>query len=232
MDVQLTNRLLALGYKDEPSVTRNMTNDCLFLCFVEFCKNTEGKCSKFTVTDEGQYLIWYPTHVNKPIVEREQLDISTATGMRLLAADACTYMLSDDTPNAQAQLLKRHILHRFRSAYMRQLDSEALNGEHLPDDASDADKFDHWKKLMRMNGASSMCKHSSSLQLLYTNGLEHDNTLQHVPSLQVGEILQQSWSSVKYWMWMYICTHPPTHDSLRATCQTGSERYCLKGLHM
>jgi hypothetical protein len=167
MDVQLTNRLLALGYKDEPSITRNRTNDCLFLCFVEFCKNTEAKHRKFTVTNDGQYLAFYPTHSNRPILHREQVDISTATGMRLLAADAATYVLSEDTPNAQAPLLKRHILHRFRSAYMRNVDSEMLNGEQLPDDASDGDKIEYWKKLMMLNGASSVCitaSHSFTLQ--------------------------------------------------------------------
>jgi hypothetical protein len=155
MGAQLTNRLLALGFKDEPSITRNRLNDCLFLCFVEFCKTTEAKHRKFSVTNDGQYLATYATHSNRPIIQREQVDISTAAGMRLLAADAATYILSEDTPNAQAPLLKRHILHRFRSAYMRKVDSELLNGEELPDDASDGDKIEYWKKLMTLNGAST-----------------------------------------------------------------------------
>jgi hypothetical protein len=150
MDVQVTNRLLALGYKDDPAVTRNRLGDCLFLCFVQSCRDATSR--KFTVHDDGKYMITYPTHATMNIADREELEISTVTGMRLLAADGAEAMLSEETPNAQAPLLKRHILHRFRSKYMLERDREAMGGELLPDDASDADKVDYWKRLMRCNG--------------------------------------------------------------------------------
>jgi hypothetical protein len=150
MDVQVTNRLLALGYKDEQEITRNRLGDCLFLCFLQSCRDATSR--KFTVDDDGKYLITYPTHATKDILDREELDISTAVGMRLLAADGAEAMLSNDTPNAQAPLLKRHILHRFRSKFMRDRDCEALGGDILPDDASDGDKINYWKRLMRGNG--------------------------------------------------------------------------------
>jgi hypothetical protein len=176
MDGQLTNRLLNLGFKDEPSITRNMTNDCLFLCFVQCCKTIDSNSRKFRVTTDGKYLAQYPTHLVKPIIQREEVDISTATGMRLLAADAATYMLSEQTPNPQAPLLKRHILHRFRSAHMRNVDSEALNGEHLSDDATEDEKVDYWKKLMRLNGAIAhayVCNHKSFHTLYNVRASDH-----------------------------------------------------------
>jgi hypothetical protein len=173
MDGQLTNRLLALGLKDEPSITRNIMNDCLFLCFVECCKNTDSKNRKFRVTNDGKYLAQFPTHLVRHPLQREEVDISTATGMRLLSADAATYMLSEQTPNAQAPLLKRHILHRFRSAHMRKVDSEALNGEQLPDSASDDEKVEYWKKLMRMNGAAyHACVYVIRRHCLHTGCIE------------------------------------------------------------
>lgn len=152
MDVQLTNRLYSLGLKDDPSVTRNTRGDCLFLCFVHHCKGVDASKRKFTVSEDGKYMATYPTELTKFPHEREQVDISTTTGMRLLAADAATWMLNNDAPHPHAALLRRHIMHRFRSSCLRTLDSEALNGDVLPDNASDDDKLEHWKKLMRCNG--------------------------------------------------------------------------------
>lgn len=156
MDVQVSNRLLALGYKDQPDVTRNKLGDCLFLCFLQACRDAELRSRKFTVTEDGKFTISYPTHATKPVADRESVDISTAIGMRLLAADGAEAMLSDDTPNAQASLLKRHILHRFRSKYMRDRDREAVRGAPLADDASDDDKVKYWMHLMRCNGKLSL----------------------------------------------------------------------------
>jgi hypothetical protein len=144
---------LNLGFKDEPFITRKMTNDCLFFCFIQCLKTTDSKSRKIRVTNDDRYLAQYPTHIVKPTIQREEVDIGTATGMRLLAADAATYMLGELTPNPQAPLPMRHILHRFRSAHMRNVESEALNGQHLSDDATEDEKVDYSKKLMRLNGA-------------------------------------------------------------------------------
>jgi hypothetical protein len=56
MDGQVTNRLLNLGFKNEPSITRNITNDCMFFCFVQCCKTTASKRRKLRVTNDGKFL--------------------------------------------------------------------------------------------------------------------------------------------------------------------------------
>jgi hypothetical protein len=77
--------------------------------------------------------------------------------MRLLAADGAEAMLGNDTPNAQAPLLKRQILHRLRSKWMRERDRDALGGEVLPNDATDDAKIEYWKRLLRCNGELCKC---------------------------------------------------------------------------
>ena len=54
-------------------------------------------------------MMTYLIHMNWDSVDRERLDVGTATGMRLLAAEAAAAMLSADLPSTHAPLLKRHI---------------------------------------------------------------------------------------------------------------------------
>jgi hypothetical protein len=151
MDVQLTDRLLNLNYKDEPDVTRNSQHECLFLCFVQYVKTWESR-PKHVENVEESVLLHYPSHSTRPLNEREKLDVGTSTGMRLLAADKGESMLDPATPHPYTALLKKHIMHRFRSAYMRDRDAEVLGEAVLPDDAPEADKLDAWCKLMRTTG--------------------------------------------------------------------------------
>jgi hypothetical protein len=151
MDVQLTDRLLNLNYKDEPDVTRNSLHECLFQCFVHCVKTWESRPKHVENIGES-VLLHYPTHATRPLNEREKVDVSTPTGMRLLAADKAESMLDPSTPHPSTASLQKHIKHRFRSAYMRERDSEVLGEAALPDDAPDDDKFDAWCKLMRTTG--------------------------------------------------------------------------------
>jgi hypothetical protein len=155
MEAQLTNRLLTLSLKDEPEVTRNRLGDCLFLCFVQAVKTQTSAPRNLLVEGDTATLSW-PTHASRPVAERERVDVSNALGMRQLAADSARAMLSEETPNAQAPLLKRHIMHRFRSAYMRERDHEVLGDDGITDDATDAEKIEAWCKLMSLTGVTPM----------------------------------------------------------------------------
>jgi hypothetical protein len=152
MEAQLTDRLLNLSMKDEPEVTRNRAGECLFLCFVQSV-NTQSATARNVEKNGTAILVQKPSQtLARAVGDRDKLDVSTTLGMRLLAADLAECMLDPATPHSQTAMLKRHILHRFRSSYIRQRDAEVLGDDVLPDNASDKDKFEAWCKLMRTSG--------------------------------------------------------------------------------
>jgi hypothetical protein len=164
MESYLSEKLLELQLRDEPSVTRTQLGDCLFLCFVHFLKETQilGK----SVQREGsQLLVVKPTQTAgadaRVVRDCERFDVSTAQGMRLLAADMAGFMLDPSTPHTQTSNLKKHIFHRFRSATIRPRDAEVLGEQVLSDDSTNELKFATWCNLMAHklshNGANLSC---------------------------------------------------------------------------
>jgi hypothetical protein len=158
MEAYLTEKLLELQLRDDPSVTRNQLGDCLFLCFVHFLKGIQSLAK--SVQKEGEkLLVFKPTHTMgaaaRPVRDRARIDVSTAQGMRLLAADMAESMLNPLSPHPHTESLKKHIRHRFRSATIRARDAEVLGEDVLSDDATDEAKFESWCKLMRNSGANS-----------------------------------------------------------------------------
>jgi hypothetical protein len=169
MEAALTDKLLELSLKDDPDVTRDTVSDCLFLCFVHNVKEIarNGQLPKQVTKDGDKIMAPLPTQW-RPIGNlREKVDVSTATGMRLLGADAAKDMLKDHPRSA---LLKRHILHRFRSACLRERDAEVLGDDVLPDDATEADKLETWRKLMIIQG-TRLCFQVFALLLLWLMAL-------------------------------------------------------------
>jgi hypothetical protein len=151
MEAALTDKLLELSMKDEPDVTRDSVADCLFLCFVHNMKQIvrNGQVAKHVTVDGDKIMVPLPTQWRPVANVREKVDVSTSTGMRLLAADAAKDMLHCHPRTA---LLKRHMLHRFRSASLRERDAEVLGDDVLPDDAAEVDKLETWRKLMISQG--------------------------------------------------------------------------------
>jgi hypothetical protein len=66
-------------------------------------------------------------------------------------------MLSTETPSPVAGLLKQHMLHRFRSSYLRDRDAELLGEAAVADGASEADKLTAWYSLMETTGVIQPC---------------------------------------------------------------------------
>lgn len=151
MESQLKNRLLNLNLRDEPDVTRNSVGECLFLCFAQFLKQHNSLARAVTREGDALYVV-RPSQQGHVVAERERLDVSSVAGLRLLAADTTRAILTDITPTCQAPLLRKHILHRFRSAFMRDRDAQVDGFEPPPDDASEPDKVRAWCKLMETAG--------------------------------------------------------------------------------
>lgn len=154
MESQLTTKLLALQLKDEPEVTRNSLSDCLFQCFAQSVKLQSEDPRNFETVGDTKLVPYFSHTLTKEPAEREKVDVSTPTGIRLLVADAAKCWLDPETPHARTEELKKHILHRYRSANMRARDAEVLGDDVLPDDAPENDKFEQWCRIMQSTGVN------------------------------------------------------------------------------
>jgi hypothetical protein len=157
MEAQLTQKLLSLGLKDEKDVTRNSLGDCLFLCFARFVQSCDTHSREVTKEDDGSVKIALSTHSTRQVEDRTVVDITTIAGLRQLAADSARAMLSTETPSPVADRLKQHMLHRFRSSYLRERDEEVLGEAAIADGGSEAEKLTAWYSLMETTGVLRRC---------------------------------------------------------------------------